>query len=634
MSPSPHRRTWVLLVLVCLACLLPRPVEAGKRKPKRASGPIHYRLELPNPTRQYVHVRVELPEAPAASTSLAMPAWAPGSYLIRDFGKQVYEVHAHELGERGRELAVERLDKQTWRVANRGRPFALDYEVFADDLSVRTSYLDDRFALLNGTSVFMYVVGETSRPATLEVAAPSDWTVHTGLDASPRKGEGEGVVGFVARDYDELADSPLLLGEVELRRFEVAGATLELAFAAPAGSNADLDRVAHDAERIVRAFARMFNGLPFDRYVFLLVADRAGGGGLEHHDSTAMIVQPFGFGSDAAYRGLQRLIAHEFFHLWNVKRIHDRVLGPFDYAKESYSELLWFHEGFTEAMEGRALLRAGLIAPDDYLAGVAMAWNGYLARPGRNHTPIAELSREAWIKAYQPEANHAATTVSYYDKGLLIGVCLDLELRLRGRAHNRAGSLEGLFRRLWAQRAPGSDEVAIDFETIVAAAGEEAGEDMRWFFDAYVLGTDELPLPELLRKAGFVAEAESLGEREGSAGEWTGMRGQQSVDLVEPNSPAEDRIMLGDEPIAVAGTRVRSVDEANARIAEVEGEVGLTLFRRDRLVELELTATRNPHQLWTFAKPPAVADQDLELTRLRELWLVEHLERAPLSTPP
>lgn len=616
-----------LALTLSLACLtlLPSEAAAGKRKPTRASTPVHYRLSAPHPTRQYVHVAVELRDAPSTTTRLAMPAWTPGSYLIREFGKHVYEVEARELGEAGKPLAVERLDKQTWQVANRGRPFVLEYDVFADDLSVRTSYLDDRFALLNGTSVFMYVVGETSRPATLAVAPPPGWTVHTGLDAAPAAPTGE--AAFAAMSYDELADSPLLLGEVELRRFAVAGATIELAFAAPAGSNLELDRAEQDAEKIVRAYARTFNGLPFDRYVFILVADRAGGGGLEHHDSTAMIVQPFAYGDDAAYRGLQRLMSHEFFHVWNVKHMHDRVLGPFDYAKESYSSLLWFHEGFTETMEARALLRAGLVDADAYLQGLAMAWTAYLARPGRNHTPISELSREAWIKAYQPEANHGATTISYYDKGHLIGVCLDLELRLRARARHREGSLEGLFRRLWAQRDPSSQSLALDLDMIVAAASEEAGEDMRWFFDRYVLGTEELPLPELLRKAGFEVEAEPLAAREGGAGAWTGMRGTTSVELIEPGSPAEDRVMLGDEPVAVAGTRVRNVDEANARLGEAEGEVVLTVFRRERLVELTLTPTRSPHALWQFRKPDATADQDLELARVRELWLVEQLER-------
>ncbi len=626
MSSLVARSLLLLTLMFGLLLLAPASASAGKRKAKPASGPVHYALTLPNPTRQYVHVRIEVADAPAAATSLAMPAWAPGSYLIRDFGKHVYEVHAVELGGRGRELDVARVDKQTWQVDNHKRGFALEYRVFADDLSVRTSYFDDRFALLNGTSVFMYVVGETRRAAELEVTPPPGWSVHTGLTPAST-GPAGSVTAFTAFSYDELADSPLLIGSaVESRHFEVAGAKLEFAFAAPSGSNADLDRLARDAEKIVRAFARVFNGLPFDRYVFLLVGDRVGGGGLEHHDSTAMIVQPFAFTSDAAYAGTQRLIAHEFFHLWNVKRIHDRVLGPFDYANESYSNLLWFHEGFTETMEARGLLRAGLITPEAYLGGIASAWTDYVQRTGRNYTAIAELSREAWIKAYQPEANHAATTVSYYEKGNLIGTCLDLELRLQARAHNREGSLEGLFRRLWAGRDLATGSAAITLDDIVVAASEEAGEDMRWFFDRYVLGTEELPLPELLVRAGFVVAAERVGERAGAAGGWTGMGGRASVDEIEPGSPAEAAaLMLGDEPVAVAGSRVRTVDEANARIGEAKGEVVLSVFRSDRLVEITIAAKPNPHELWSFSLPPAKADVDLELASLRDHWLLAHL---------
>lgn len=607
----------VLAALLVAVGLIPRPCAAAK--PPRAPSPVSYRVSIPTPTSRYVHVHVEVPDARGKTTQLAMPAWAPGSYLIRDFGKHVYDVEAHALESPGEALAVTRIDKQTWSIANAKRGFSLDYRVFADELSVRTSYVDDRFALLNGSSVFMYVVGETGRAAKLALEPPSGWPVHTALDRAPGTD-----AGYLAYSYDELVDSPLLLGAAEVRSFEVAGKPLEFVYVAPAGSNADIDRIVADAEQVVRSFARTLNGLPFDRYSFLMVGDPVGGGGLEHHDSTAMIVDPWMYDDAEGYAATARLVAHEFFHVWNVKRIHDEVLGPFDYARESYSELLWFHEGLTETMETRALLRAGLLGPQRYLDQLAGSWSSYLRKPGRNHTPIASLSREAWIKGYKPAANHGETTVSYYEKGNLIGVCLDLSLRLRGHANHTGGSLDGLFRRLWALRDPVTGAAAITLEDIVEAASAEAGEDMRWFFDRYVLGTEELPLPELLEQAGFEVEIETP---EARAAVWSGMSGGQTITAIEPGSPAAAAgLMHGDEIVAVDGARVGSVGAANDRLADlgVAATAELSLFRRERLAVRQITTAATPHRRFGFSQG-APAPDGHELARLRSLWLLEHL---------
>ncbi|KIG13324.1 hypothetical protein DB30_00326 [Enhygromyxa salina] len=607
-----------LIAALSVWTALPSLAHAAKRGSKSQPAAVRYHLSIPAPTTRYVHVHLELGDARGKTTQLAMPAWAPGSYLIRDFGKHVYGVEAKTLD--GAALPVTRDDKQTWSIANAGQGFTLDYEVFADELSVRTSYVDDRYALLNGTSVFMYVVGETHRAASLEIEPPPDWPVHTALDRASTS-----QLAYTAASYDELVDSPLLLGAAQVREFVVAGKPLEFVLVAPAGTNANIDKITADTERIVRSFARTLNGLPFDRYSFLLVADPVGGGGLEHHDSTAMIVDPWVFSKPSGYAQVQRLVAHEFFHLWNVKRIHDEVLGPFNYAHESYSELLWFHEGFTETMETRALLRAGLLAPSDYLAQLSSAWTGYVRKPGRNHTPIASLSREAWIKAYKPEANHSETTISYYEKGNLIGVCLDLSLRLRARANHTTGSLDGLFRRLWALRDPVSGSVGIDINDIVAAASAEAGEDMRWFFDRYVYGTEELPLPALLEQAGFVVE---LGSAEGREAVWSGIGGYRSVTAIEPGSPAASAgLMLGDEIIAIEGSRVDDVREANERLMDlgVGATAKVSLFRGQRLETRSLTTAANPHARIGCTAPNQAGD--LELARVRELWLLEHLVR-------
>jgi predicted metalloprotease with PDZ domain len=562
-----------------------------------------------------------------------MPAWAPGSYRIRDFGRHVHDVAAVATDGSGA-LSVERQDKQTWTVEADGHPFALSYRVYADALSVRSSFVDDRVALLNGSSVFVYVVDQKQRPATLTIdATPAGWETYTAMDPAGAPGR------YRAASYDELADSPLLLGEAEVRSFEVGGAKLRYVLAAPSGTNADVDRLAHDAEKVVRAFSDIMGGLPFPNYDFLVVADPRGGGGLEHLRSTAMMVRSFAFTGDEAYTRAAHLAAHEFFHLWNVKRIHDRPLGPFDYTRETYTELLWFHEGFTETMEARALLRAGLVTRDEYLAQLGESYTRYRNRPGSHVESIASLSRDAWIKLYQDSSNDRNRTVSYYLKGDLIGVLLDLELRKRSGGR---GSVEGMFASMWASRPSGATERVIDRQSIVDAATEQAGEDMSAFFDRFVWGTEILPLPDRLGELGIDVSARAPWESaepspEGPPGRdaepderaraWVGLAGDERLSWVPRGSPAErSGLMVGDELLAIDGARVRSVDEARARVADagVGARVRVTFARRGRVDRRILTVAETPQRTWEFRIPDAPNPQtpaEGADVGLRDAWL-------------
>jgi predicted metalloprotease with PDZ domain len=590
-----------------------RPARA--REARRA---VHYRLELPAPATQWVHVTMTVARPRGLKSALAMPAWTPGSYLVRDFARHVDELRAEDL--RGRPLPVTRVDKQTWRVDHGLGGFRVRYRVFAAEAGVRTNFMDDRHAVLNGAGVFLYLVGETGRSAEVEIALPPQWQAHTALASAPPPAAGEpGVARFAAPDYDALVDAPLALGAPAVHTFTVGATRVELVFAAPAGSNADPARIAADLQRVVEAFARMMGGLPLDRYVFLVVADEQGDGGLEHASSTLMRVPRDMFGAPSGYRRIANLGAHEFFHVWNVKRIRDAALMPYNYAGETYSRLLWFHEGFTETMEQQALLRAALVTPDDWLRELAASWTAYVKRPGRNHIPLPDLSFDAWVKAYKPAASHANTLVSYYEKGYLLGVCLDLELRLRSAKHGQAGSLTGLFRRLMASH--GARGKGITYADIVDAATAEAAEPMNWFFTRYVDGTDELPLPALLAQIGVtVTSAVTTPPRA-----WSGLvlEGQRMIKNVEPGSPAEAAgLMLGDEVIAVADLRVRTSEEALARLGErrVGDRVDVAVFRAGRLERRPLTVAADPHRTFRFDR---TAENSLrpEILGLRRAWL-------------
>lgn len=559
---------------------------------------VRYDVAIPDPARRWIEVTMTVERPGGLRSDLALPAWVPGSYLVRDFARQLDGPTVEALD--GRPLPLERLDKQTWRVRHGLKGYRARYRVYADEPGVRTSAVDDRHATLNGAGLFLYLVGGTDRPAEVRFTAlPAGWTAHAAL---PQPGP----TTFRAASYDALVDAPFELGAPVVHAWDEAGARIELVFSAPGGSNADPARIAASLRPVVRAFARAMGGLPTARYVFMLIADERGDGGLEHADSALMRVQRDIFTDDNAYERLVHLAAHEFFHLWNVKRLRDAAMVPYDYSRENYSTLLWFHEGLTETVENQILVRAGVTSPAAFLRELAGAWTVYLQKPGRNHAPLSQVSLEAWVKQYKPSPAHHATYVSYYEKGHLVGVCLDLELRLRSQGR---GSLVGLFRRLMASHGERGRGVTPD--DIVAAASAEAGEDMSGFFRRYIDGTEELPLVDLLQRVGVDVAATSPWQDEASPLAARRRRNYSGLTFaggeirnVAPGSPAElAGLMPGDEVIAVAGRRVRSGDEAAERLADhASGQpVELAFFRAGRLERRTLTNVDDPRKNYRFS---------------------------------
>ena len=556
-----------------------------------------------------VELRVPaLPERP--TVELVFPAWAPGSYMIRDFVRHVYGLAITD--ERGRPVPAERLDKSRWRVASGGRAFVARYRVFAFETTVRTSFLDDSHAYWNGTSLFFAVEGETARPCLLEVAAPRGWKISTSLPAvGERRPAGAGGAGwtFRADDYDELVDSPFEIGTHEVLRFRAEGADFELALYGR--TNADPRRLVDILKRVVRATAAIFGGLPFERYVFIVHALPVASGGLEHRASVTMDIAGLSFSDDRGYIRFADLAAHEFFHVWNVKRLHDPVLGPFDYTRECYTRLLWFHEGFTDYLANVIILRAGVIDENTFWQWIAEDWPRYASRPGRLETPLDELSFEAWIKQYKPAENYVNAAVSYYEKGLWVGMALDLVLRLA--TAGRRG-LPELFRRIW-ERA-GRRDATVTEADVRAAARALAGRSLDAFFDRFIHGTDELPLPALWRRAGLTVRfappwAKDGGDpdpvRRARARGWIGVAlngpvagapDRAIVRNVLPGSPAARAgLTFGDELVAVGGDRVGGSSFV-ARIADhlPGARVSISYFRRDRLREARVVVGTSPER--------------------------------------
>ena len=569
-------------------------------------------------------VEMEVPALPGRPVAeLVFPAWAPGSYMVRDFVRHVYRLAI--TGPGGRALPAERIDKQRWRVRTGGRPFRVRYRVFAFEASVRTSFLDGSHAYWNGTSLFFFVDGLTEHPCTVAVTPPPKrgWRVTTALP--PVAGAR---LTFAARSFDELCDSPFEVGDHAVHRFSAGRTAFELALYGR--TNADPRRLVDILRRVVTATGEIFGGFPFRRYVFIVHALPVGSGGLEHRASVTMDIAGLAFEDQVGYQRFADLAAHEFFHVWNVKRIRDRVLGPFDYTRENYTRLLWLHEGFTDYLANVIILRAGVTRPPHFWRFISEDWPKYAGRPGRNETPLDELSFEAWIKQYKPAENHVNRTVSYYEKGLWAGMALDLELRLRTGG---ARGLPELFRRLWNQIR--RRERPISEADVRAAAAALARARMDAFFDRYIHGNEELPLPALWRRAGLrVRERAAWDERDRPEGDrdrlrsararaWTGITlapDRAMIKNVLPGSPAwRAGLTFNDEIVAVDGARVNAVTFAKRVADRRPGDrARVAYFRADNLHETTLTLAESPERaLVIHPDPHAPAKARTVLTR----WL-------------
>jgi predicted metalloprotease with PDZ domain len=565
---------------------------------------MHYRLSMPEPHGHLFHVEVEI-ERPEGDVELVFPVWTPGSYLVREYARHV-EGLAAEDGEGGA-LAVERLDK--YRVRVRGgaaRRAIVRYRVYANELSVRTAHLDGTHGYVNGAAVFPYVAGRERAPHVLEVAPPPGWRVSTALEG--------GATRFTARDYDELADSPLEIGTHRHVQFTALGKPHEIAIWGR--GNLDEGRLAGDARAVVETFAALMGGLPYERYVFIVHLTEKRRGGLEHARSTTLNVARNAFFPREAYEETLGLLAHEFFHLWNVKRLRPAAFVPYDYAREQYTRLLWWFEGATSYYENVALARAGILEPKRWLKVLGQALTALERTPGARKMSVEEASFLAWVKHYRPDENTPNSAISYYLKGELVALALDLELRRRGK------SLDDVLRALYARYEEGG--VPEDgVEKIVARlVGQEPATA---FFDRYVRGTEPLHLDlaavgvRLRRRAahgfddkgGTPAKSDDGRPAPGFLGIELEPGAKLVVRSVREGSPAHAAgLYAADEIVAEDGFRVDRAALWDRLCERAGSKLALTVFRRDELVPV--TVTLGPpaeDTVWLEPDPDATAEQ-------------------------
>ena len=487
---------------------------------------------MPSPTRYRIapldvhahlfDVRCTIDDPAPDGQRFVLPVWIPGSYLVREFARHFVEVRAEAAG---KSVAIVKEAKDTWRAAPCAGPLTVIAHVYAFDLSVRAAYLDATRAYFNGAVVFLCPEGRAEAPCDVEIAAPAPipdpaWRVATTL---ARAGAAEfGFGHYRADNYDELIDHPVEMAPFALASFEAGGARHDLAVTGRI--RADLERAARDLARICQWQIDLFAGAPsgrapFERYLFQVAATGDGYGGLEHRASTSLVCRrdelpaPGDPRMTDGYRNFLGLASHEYFHSWNVKRIRPAAFTPYDLARENYTRQLWAFEGITSYYDDLTLVRSGVIEPSSYLELLGRGITTVLRTPGRHRQSVAESSFDSWIKFYRADENTPNAVISYYAKGSLVALALDLTLRLAG------SSLDALMRALWQRY--GQPGVGVPEDAIAAISGEIAGRDLEEFFRRYVHGTEDPPLAELLASFGValhVRAATSHDDRGGKPG--------------------------------------------------------------------------------------------------------------------
>ena len=568
----------------------------------------HYAIRPADPAAHLFHVtcRVDLPDP--AGQLFMLPAWIPGSYMIREFARNIVRITA--LGS-GRKLDLEKLDKHTWRVAPARGPIELAYEVYAWDMSVRTAHLDASHGFFNGTSVFLLPIGLEHEPCTVDILPPAgdqyaEWKVATGL--RPVRGTRRlGFGTYQAVDYDELIDCPVEMGTFELGRFAVLGVPHEIAVTGRV-PKLDMERLTADLARVCEAQIRLFEPrtrkAPFSRYTFLTMAVGDGYGGLEHRNSTALLCKrdelPFEGMKDTTegYRNFLGLASHEYFHAWNVKRIRPAAFVPYDLTQENYTRLLWAFEGFTSYYDDLMLVRAGLLSEKQYLETVEKTITTVLQRTGRLKQSVADSSFDAWIKYYRLDENAPNSVVSYYQKGALVGLALDLTLR--GETKGRIG-LDDVMRALWKRaRDDGATYAGVEEDGIIKIAEQVSGLVLAPRLREWTEGTRDPDFAALLAPFGIHCVARPavdsphfalLGVK--IAGSGTDCR----LTHVFDGSPAQRAgVSANDVLIALGGLRVTRANLDGLLTRYATGDVvECSAFRRDELLRFEVKlATRPP----------------------------------------
>ena len=632
------------------------------------ASPVRYTITPGNPAAHLFDVTLTISDPDPEGQCFILPAWIPGSYMIRDFARHIVTLRATS---NGLSIDCQKIAKARWQCAPAGAALTLSYEVYAWDLSVRAAHLDESHGFFNGTSVFLLPVGREQSPCEVEILRPVgkrfvDWQIATALsqtpalarpagqnrpntpayptpDPSPASGgrAGDGRAGissispkqfgtFHAANYDDLIDHPVEMGTFTHATFDACGVTHHIAITGR--HRADMARLCADLKKICEYQIRLFEPetakAPMLEYWFLIMAVGDGYGGLEHRASTALICNRDDLPSaqekkvGIGYRRFLGLASHEYFHTWNVKRIKPAVFVPYDLAQENYTRQLWFFEGFTSYYDDLVLARTGLIEPLAYLELIAETIGRVTSQSGRTKQSVAESSFDAWVKYYRQDENSPNAIVSYYQKGAMVGLALDLTIR---HGTEGAKSLDDVMRALWTDY--GRKGIGVAENALEKIAEKITGLDLKTFFMEAVYGTADIDLATLLNTVAIDVTWKIPGKTKdddpvpATIGAKIGAEPNSDAKLVQVFDGGAAQLAglsAGDVVVAVDGLRVSAVSlEKRLRSYAVGATVVLTAFRRDELMAFQVTLQAHPAHLCLLT----MQDTPINAKARRNAWL-------------
>lgn len=586
-------------------------------KPKRTTGAktdsvstqapapsINYTVSMSKPWTHLLEVEMHvkwnrMPE----KTELKMPVWTPGSYLVREYARHVQDFAVKDAS--GRALTWQKTNKNTWQIDTKGvKEIVATYRVYSNELTVRTNELNDEHGFWNNAALLMFPAGQLAAPSTVTVVPYSKWKVATGL---PQVSGASNT--FRAPNFDVLYDSPFEVSDFKEISFDVHGKKHRYVISGE--GNYDLKKLADDTAKIVDEAYKIFGELPYEDYTFIV--NLRGGGGLEHLNSTALQWNRFGFKPESRYHGFLSLVAHEFFHAWNVKRIRPDALGPFDYENENYTKLLWVAEGGTAYYESLLLRRAGLITDKELLDSRASTIEQLQNRPGRFETSLEEASFDAWIKYYRQDENAVNNQISYYDKGEVVNMMLDVTIRT---ASGGAKSLDDVMRYLYNEfYKKNRNYTPADFQK---AAELAAGRSLDDFFSKYVRGEAEIDYNGILNGIGLQLQVDEPDKSKAYIGaDFTEENGRLTIRTVAANTPAyEQGLNTGDQIVAIDGYRASNTF-LQSYLAERKPNdtIKLTIFRFDKLRDVTFKLGANMRPDYSFKPVEQPSDDQRRLYR-------------------
>ncbi|MEO1669255.1 MAG: M61 family metallopeptidase [Cyanobacteria bacterium J06631_2] len=548
----------------------------GKSTSQQAS--LFYQVAMSQPASHLFEVTLEISNWRSPTLDLKMPVWTPGSYLVREYARHLQDFSAKD-GEV--ELASQKLGKNHWQVATAdSSAIKISYLIYANDLTVRTNHLDSTHGYFNGAALFFFIPGLEQQPMRIKVDPPqSDWQVTTTL---PPVAGAENT--FEARDFDTLVDTPFEIGTQQIYDFEVLGKPHSWAIWSQGNFNSE--QVIADTKKIIEVEAEMFGGLPYEQYLFLLHLSGSGYGGLEHKDCCTLNYPRFGFRDREKYERFIQLVAHEFFHLWNVKRIRPKALETFDYERENYTTSLWFCEGTTSYYDMLIPLRAGIYDRKTCLKNLSKDLSKYLTTVGRTVQPLGESSYDAWIKLYRRNEYSDNNQISYYLKGQFVSLLLDLLIRAK---HQNRRSLDDVMNLMW-QRF-GQAEVGFSEAELRDTIAEVAGDNLDDFFARYIETTEELPFEQYLEPFGLYLKTVTESDIPYLGIKVQSENNREVIKFVASKSPAAlGGIDAKDQLLAIDGIKV-DAKSLNERLKNYRPQdtIQVTVFHQDQLKTLPVT---------------------------------------------